>query len=95
MLAKSATGFIYLVSSMGTTGVRSEFTINLTDIVAQIREVTSIPIMIGFGISTPEQADKMREIADGVIVGSALVRIIAEHGDESAPYLKKFIKEMI
>ena len=95
MLAKNATGFIYLVSSMGVTGVRSEFTVDLKEIVKQIREVTDIPIMIGFGISTPEQADKMRKIGDGIIVGSALVKIIAEHGDESSPYLKKFIKEMI
>jgi tryptophan synthase alpha chain len=94
MLAKDAKGFIYLVSSMGVTGVRSEFNINLADIVKQIREVTNVPDCIGFGISTPEQAKKMREIADGVIVGSAFVKIIAQHGGESAPYIKKFIKEL-
>ena len=94
MLAKNATGFIYLVSSMGVTGVRNEFTVDLTEIIAQIREVTKVPIMIGFGISTPEQAEKMRSIADGVIVGSAFVKIIAEHGDEAAPFIKKMLKEM-
>lgn len=94
MLAKDATGFIYLVSSMGVTGTRNEFNINLTDIVKQIREVTSVPIYIGFGISTPEQVAKMREIADGVIVGSAFVKIISQHGGESAPHIKKFIKEL-
>jgi len=94
MLAKDATGFIYLVSSMGVTGVRDEFKIDLTDIVKQIREVTDVPIYIGFGISTPEQAAKMREIADGIIVGSAIVKIIEEHGPDSAPYIRKFVEEM-
>jgi len=95
MLAKNATGFIYLVSSMGVTGVRSGFDIDLTDIVSQIREVTDVPVFIGFGISTPEQAEKMRSIADGIIVGSAFVKIIAQHGADSAPHLKKFMKEML
>ena len=95
MLAKNATGFIYLISSMGVTGARREYNIDLPAMVRQIREVTSIPVFIGFGISTTEQARKMRGIADGVIVGSAIVRIVAEHGDESAPYIKKFVKEII
>jgi len=94
MLAKGATGFIYLVSSMGVTGTRSEFDIDLTNIVSKIREVTNVPVFIGFGISTPEQAAKMSEIADGVIVGSAFVRIIARHGFDAAPYIKKLIKEL-
>jgi len=94
MLAKDAKGFIYLVSSLGVTGVRSEFDAGLRDIVKQIREVTDTPVFIGFGISTREQAAKMSEIADGVIVGSAFVKIIAQHGAESAPYIKKLIKEL-
>lgn len=94
MLAQNAAGFIYLVSSMGVTGVRSEFSIDLTDIVKQIREVTDVPVFIGFGISTPEQAQKMRGIADGVIVGSAFVSLIARHGGASAPHIKKLIKEL-
>ncbi len=94
MLAKNATGFIYLVSSLGVTGIRSEFTADLPEIVTQIREVTDVPVMIGFGISTPEQVKTFGALADGVIVGSAFVKIIAEHGDGSAPYLEEFIKEM-
>jgi len=94
MLAKGATGFIYLVSSMGVTGVRSEFDAGLRDIVKQIREVTDVPAFIGFGISTPEQAAKMSAIADGVIVGSAFVKIISQHGAASAPHIKKLIKEL-
>jgi len=95
MLAKNASGFIYLVSSMGVTGVRSGFDVDLTDIVRQIREVTDVPVFIGFGISTPEQAKKMRSIADGIIVGSAFVKIIAEYDADSAPHIKEFIKEML
>ena len=94
MLAKSAKGFIYLVSSMGVTGARNDFPIDLASIVEQIREVTDVPVFIGFGISSPEQAKKMRAIADGVIVGSAFVKIIAEHGGESAPHMKKLLKEL-
>jgi len=95
MLAKSATGFIYLVSSMGVTGTRNELDIDLTDIVKQIREVTDVPVYIGFGISTREQAEKMRNTADGIIIGSAIVKIIEEHGADSAPYIKKFVEEII
>jgi len=95
MLAKEAAGFIYLVSSLGTTGIRSEFTVDLPKIVSQIKEVTEIPVMIGFGISTPEQAEIMRKIADGVIVGSAFVKIIAEHGENSNDYIEKYIKSMV
>jgi len=94
MLAESAKGFIYLVSSLGVTGARSQFEVDLAVIVKQIREVTRVPVFIGFGISTPKQAQKMRSVADGIIVGSAFVKIIAEHGDNSAPHIKKFIKEM-
>lgn len=94
MLAKNATGFIYLVSSLGVTGARSEFSADLAEITAQIREVSNVPVMIGFGISTPEQAQKMRGIADGIIVGSALVKIISEHGADSAKYIKKFLREI-
>jgi len=94
MLAKDATGFIYLVSSMGVTGVRSEFDAGLRDIVEQIREVTDVPVFIGFGISKPEQAAKMGEIADGVIVGSAFVKIIAQHGHHAAPHINELIKEL-
>ena len=94
MLAKNATGFIYLVSSMGVTGVRSELTIDLSAIVKEIREVTQVPIYVGFGISTREQVEKIGELADGVIVGSAFVKIIEEHGDDSGPYIGEFIREL-
>jgi tryptophan synthase alpha chain len=93
-IAQAATGFIYLVSSMGVTGVRSEITTDLAAIVAAIRSVTSLPVAIGFGIHSPAQAAQMARIADGVIVGSAIVRIIAEHGGEAGPHIYRYVKEM-
>jgi tryptophan synthase alpha chain len=94
LIASEAEGFIYVVSSMGVTGVRSEFSSGLDSIVESIRKVTDVPCAIGFGISTPEQALKMASISDGAIVGSAIVRIIAEHGTEAAPYIYEYVKSM-
>ena len=93
-IAKAASGFIYLVSSMGVTGVRSEITTDLGAIVAAIRGVTSLPVAVGFGIHTPAQATAMANIADGVIVGSAIVKIAAEHGTGAAPHIYRYVKEM-
>jgi len=94
MIAKEANGFIYVVSSMGVTGVRSEIKTDITSIVKSIKEVTDVPCAIGFGISKPEQASDMAAKADGAIVGSAIVRIVAEHGKDSAPYLYEYVKSM-
>ncbi len=93
-IAKNAEGFIYLVSSMGVTGVRSEITTDLASITAAIKSVTSTPIAIGFGIHTPQQAAQMARIADGVIVGSALVKLSAQYGTEAAPHIYSYVKEM-
>ena len=93
-IASGANGFIYVVSSMGVTGVRSSISTDLGKIVGKIREVTDTPCAIGFGISTPEQAEKMAGIADGAIVGSAIVRIVAKHGREAARPLYEYVKEM-
>ncbi|MDD4085544.1 MAG: tryptophan synthase subunit alpha [Acholeplasmataceae bacterium] len=84
MIAREAEGYIYLVSSLGVTGVRSSITTDLAAIVRQIREVSDKPIAVGFGISTPEQAQAMAAISDGAIVGSALVKIIEESGEACA-----------
>ena len=94
MIAREAEGFIYVVSSLGVTGVRSEIKTDLKSIVESIREVTQIPTAIGFGISTPEQAEKMAKTADGVIVGSAMVKIVAKYGKDAAPYLYDYVKSM-
>ncbi len=93
-IAKDADGFIYVVSSMGVTGVRSEIRTDLDKIIKSIREVTDVPCAIGFGISKPEQAAGMAAISDGAIVGSAIVRIIAEHGKDAAPYIYEYVKSM-
>lgn len=93
-IAKEATGYIYVVSSMGVTGVRSEITTDLNKIVSLIKEVTDVPTAIGFGISTPEQASTYSKIADGVIVGSAIVKIIAKYGENAGPHIYEYVKEM-
>lgn len=94
MIAKQAKGFIYVVSSMGVTGVRSEIKTDLGSIVESIRKVTDTPCAIGFGISTPEQAKKMATISDGSIVGSAIVKIIEKHGANAKQELGEYVKNM-
>jgi tryptophan synthase alpha chain len=93
-IAKTASGFIYLVSSMGVTGIRSVITTDLASIANAIKQVTKLPVAVGFGIHSPKQAAQMAHIADGVIVGSAIVKIIAEHGGSAAPYISKYVSEM-
>jgi len=94
MIAKEATGFIYLVSSLGVTGTRSEIKTDLASIVKVIRENTDVPCAIGFGISTPEQAKKMADVSDGAIVGSAIIKIIEKYGKESPKYVGEYVKSM-
>lgn len=93
-IAKDAEGFIYVVSSLGVTGMRSEIQTDIAAITAKIRENTSVPCAIGFGISKPEQAAKMAAVSDGAIVGSAIVKLIAQHGKDAAPVVGAFVKEM-
>lgn len=94
MIAGEAEGFVYLVSSLGVTGVRSEIKTDLTSIVEAIRRNTDIPCAIGFGISTPEQAARMAGLADGVIVGSAIVRLIEKYGRQAPEHVGRYVKEM-
>ena len=94
MIAKEAEGFNYLVSSLGVTGVRSSITTDLGPIIHTIRENTDVPCAIGFGISNPEQAKAMAKEADGVIVGSAIVKLIAQYGKDAAAPVGAFVKEM-
>lgn len=95
MIAKEAKGYIYLVSSMGVTGMRKEITTDIAGIVSHIREVTDTPVAVGFGINTPEQATKYANLSDGVIVGSAIVKIIAEHGENAGKYIYEYVKSMV
>lgn len=94
MIAKEADGFIYLVSSLGVTGTRSEINTDLKSIVDVIRQNSSVPCAIGFGISTPEQAKKMADIADGAIVGSAIIKIIEQYGKNAPRYVGEYVKSM-
>ena len=94
MIAKEAKGFIYVVSSLGVTGVRTEIKTDLDSMIKNIREVTDVPAAIGFGISTPEQAKKMAAVADGAIVGSAMVRIVAAEGKNAPEKLYEYVKSM-
>lgn len=94
MIAREAEGFVYCVSSLGVTGVRTEINTGIATLIQQVKAVRNIPCAVGFGISTPEQAKKMADISDGAIVGSAIVRIIAEHGKECVPYVREYVREM-
>lgn len=93
-IAKEAEGFIYVVSSLGVTGTRSEITTNIQDIVKTIRANTTVPCAVGFGISTPEQAANMAAKSDGAIVGSAIIKILAKYGKDAAPYVGEYVKQM-
>ncbi|MBQ7989634.1 MAG: tryptophan synthase subunit alpha [Oscillospiraceae bacterium] len=94
MIAKAARGFIYIVSSLGVTGVRSEITTDIPSIVRVIRENTDVPCAVGFGISTPEQAQKMASVSDGAIVGSAIIRILEKYGKDAPSHIGEYVREM-
>lgn len=94
-IAAEAEGFIYCVSSLGVTGVREKLGDNIEEMIKVAKEVKDIPCAIGFGISTPEQAAAMSKISDGVIVGSAIVKIIAQFGLECVPHVEEYVKSMI
>ena len=94
MIAKNAEGFLYIVSSLGVTGTRSEIKTDLASIVRVVRENTDVPCAIGFGISTPEQAKKMADIADGAIVGSAIIKLLEKYGKEAPEYVGRYVKSM-
>lgn len=94
MIAKEAEGFIYCVSSMGVTGMRKTLGNDAEEMVRLVKEVKDIPCAIGFGISNPEQAKRMAAISDGVIVGSAIVKIIEEYGVDCVPHVVEFVREM-
>ncbi|MCL2390065.1 MAG: tryptophan synthase subunit alpha [Endomicrobia bacterium] len=93
-LARQAEGFIYLVSSLGVTGVRSEISTDIGAIVSKIKKITDVPVAVGFGISTGKQAKDMAKSAGGVIIGSAIVKIIAEHKENAAPKIAEFVSSV-
>ena len=93
-IAAEAKGFLYVVSSMGVTGVRSEITTDLGAILENIRKATDVPACVGFGINTPEQAAEIASIADGVIVGSAIVRLAEQYGGHAAEHIGAYVRKM-
>ncbi len=94
MIAARARGFIYCVSSLGVTGVRQEINDDVKGMISLVKEVKDIPCAVGFGISSPEQAAKMAELSDGVIVGSAIVRIIGQYGADCVPHVVEYVRRM-
>ena len=94
MIAREADGFLYVVSSLGVTGARSEIKTDLASMMETVRQNTHIPAAIGFGISTPEQAKRMAELADGVIVGSAIVKLLEQHGKDAPGCIGAYVKTM-
>lgn len=95
MIAREAMGYIYLVSSLGVTGVRREITTDIGAIVKEIRKVSAKPVAVGFGIATPEQAAKMAALSDGAIVGSAIVKIIEQHGQDAVAPVRRYVAAMV
>lgn len=93
-IAKDSKGFVYCVSSLGVTGMRNSITTDIGAIVEKIKKNTDTPVAVGFGISTPEQAADISKKADGIIIGSAIVKIIAEHGKNAVSYVYDFVKKV-
>ena len=93
-IANEAEGFLYSVSSTGVTGTRSHFTTNFDEFFGEIKKNCKVPAMVGFGISNPKQAKNMSSYCDGVIVGSAIVKIVAEYGKKSGPKVGEFVKSL-
>lgn len=93
-IAKDASGFVYCVSSLGVTGVRSNITTDVGAMVQLVKQAQDIPCAVGFGISTPEQAAKMAAVSDGAIVGSAIVKLCAQYGADCVPHVTEYVKNM-
>ena len=93
-IAGDSEGFLYVISSLGVTGTRDQITTDLASIIKLVRENTNTPCAVGFGIATPEQATQIARVADGVIVGSAIVKIIKEFGRDSVGLVGAFVKSM-
>ena len=94
MIASKAKGFIYIVSSLGVTGTRSEITSDIGALVKRVRMNTKVPCAVGFGISTPEQAAKMAEISDGAIIGSAIVKVVEKYSENAPKHVGDFAKNI-
>lgn len=95
MIAQKAEGYVYLVSSLGVTGVRRNITTDIPSIVKEIRKSTKVPVAVGFGIAEPAQAKAMAQVSDGAIVGSAIVKIVERYGEASPAFVYDYVKQMV
>lgn len=93
-IAQEAEGFVYCVSSLGVTGMRSSITTDIGAMVKLVKAAKDIPCAVGFGISTPQQAGEMAAKSDGAIVGSAIVKLCEKHGADCVPYVKEYVASM-
>jgi len=93
-IAREAAGFVYCVSSLGVTGVRTEITTDIGAMVRLVKREKDIPCAVGFGISTPEQAKRISSQADGVIVGSAIMKLVAKYGRDAVPHVAAYVRSM-
>ncbi|MDD5102174.1 MAG: tryptophan synthase subunit alpha [Endomicrobiaceae bacterium] len=93
-IAANAVGYIYVVSSLGVTGMRSEIKTDLNSILKSVKTESSVPVAVGFGINTIEQAKEISKISDGIIVGSAIVKIIEKYGNQAGKYIYEYTKSM-
>lgn len=93
-IARESEGFVYCVSSLGVTGVRSQITTNIKEMVDTVKQARQVPCAVGFGISTPEQAREMAAQSDGVIVGSAIVKMVAQYGSECVEPVCSYVRQM-
>ena len=94
MIAADASGFVYCVSSLGVTGVRSDISTDIGAMIDLVKQTKDIPCAVGFGISTPEQAKKMAALSDGAIVGSAIVKLCAQYGTDCVPHVAAYVRQM-
>lgn len=93
-IAKEANGFVYCVSSLGVTGVRATINKGVADMIREVKKEKDIPCAVGFGISTPEQAREMAAFADGVIVGSAIVKLVGKYGTDCVEHVGAYVRKM-
>ena len=94
MIAKEAEGFLYQVSSLGVTGTRNKIETDVSAVTQLARQVSDVPVAVGFGIHTPEQAAQMAQFADGVIVGSGIVELVAQYGKDAPAKVGAYVAEM-
>ena len=94
LIAKEAKGFVYCVSSLGVTGTRDTISGNVSEMVKSVKSVTDTPAAVGFGISTPEQAAQIASYADGIIIGSAIVRLVGQYGENAHEKVLEFTKSV-